>query len=143
MKRLLFLLLVIATPLSAGQHVENLHWMAGRWAATINEVQMEEHWSAPAGSMMVGMHRDVLNGSATFEFLRIVQTSAGITLHAQPAGGAATEFPLVDMMENYVVFANPKHDFPSRITYELRDGKLCAKVEGKGGEPEEWCWERK
>ena len=141
MKRLLVLLL-LALPLSAAQHVEDLHWMTGHWAATIGDVEMEEHWTAPGGSMMLGMHRDVRKGRGTFEFLRIVQTKDGITLHAQPSGGAATQFRLADMMHNYVVFENPKHDFPQRISYELKEGKLCARVEGGRSEPEEWCWAR-
>ena len=141
MKRLL-LLLLLAFPLSAGQHVEDLHWMTGHWAATIGDVEMEEHWTAARGGMMLGMHRDLRKGRAMFEFLRIVQTKDGITLYAQPAGAPAIQFPLADMMQHYVIFENPKHDFPQRISYELKEGKLCARVEGSRGEPEEWCWAR-
>ena len=40
------------------------------------------------------------------------------------------------------MFANPEHDFPKRIIYWMKDAKLCARVEGDGGQGEEWCWAR-
>jgi hypothetical protein len=142
MKRLL-LCLAVALPLSAAT-VDDLKWMSGHWAATIDGVQMEEIWSAPAGGMLIGMHRDVrANGKTFFEFFRIAETADGIVYHAQPNGRPATPFKLIESSRERVVFANPENDFPKRIIYVLQDKRLCARIEGDGNAAEEWCWARR
>jgi Domain of unknown function (DUF6265) len=140
MKRLLFAL-ALALPLTAAPKINDLRWMSGHWSATIDGVEMEEQWSEPKGGMLLGMHRDVrANGKASFEFFRIAETKDGIVYFAQPGGRAATPFTLTESREGRAVFANPAHDFPQRIIYTLRDGRLCARVEGEAQAAEEWCW---
>ncbi|HVS02327.1 MAG TPA: DUF6265 family protein, partial [Thermoanaerobaculia bacterium] len=110
----------------------DLAWMTGSWEGTSGEVRMEEHWTAPAGGLMVGMHRDVGEGRSFFEFLRLEETAAGITYLASPRGRPATPFPLVEVGEQRAVFANPEHDFPQRIVYWREGARLCARIEGPG-----------
>jgi hypothetical protein len=142
MKRLLCCL-ALALPLSAAPSVEDLKWMSGHWSATIDGVQMEELWSAPAGGMLLGMHRDVRpNGKSFFEFFRIAETNDGIVYFAQPGGKPPTPFTLTESNEGRAVFSNPAHDYPKRIIYALVDGQLCARTEGEGEAAEEWCWAR-
>lgn len=138
----LLLCVALALPAAAAD-IDRLGWMSGRWSATINGVEMEEIWTTPRGGMLVGLHRDVSAKRTSFEFMRIEQTKEGIAFIAQPSGGAATIFPLLESSARRVVFANPQHDFPQRIIYELRDGQLCARVEGEGNAAEEWCWSRR
>lgn len=142
MKRLL-LLFALALPLSAQPKLDDLAWMSGRWAATIDGWEMEELWLPPAGGMMLGLHRDVKGAKASFEFIRIAQTPEGIVYLAQPGGKPPTPFALVEVSPTRAVFANPKHDFPQRITYTLVDGRLCARVEGEGEKAQEWCWTKR
>ena len=112
--------------------------MTGHWSSG----EVEEIWLAPKGGLMLGMSRTVrANGRVAFEFIRIANTEDGIAYIAQPGGRPPTAFKLVESKTNRVVFANPEHDFPKRIVYELREGKLCARVDdGKDGD--EWCWSR-
>ena len=139
MKRLL-LCLALALPLSAAT-VADLAWMAGHWKGTSGDTIMEEIWTDPRGGMLLGMHRDVnANGRSFFEFLRIEETEEGLVYLAQPRGAVPTPFRVVEITEGHVVFANPQHDFPQRIIYSLKDGRLCARVEGEGQPAEEWCW---
>ena len=143
MKRLL-LLLLLALPLAADATMEDLAWMAGHWGATIDGVEMEEVWLAPKNGVMLGMHRDAkANGKASFEFMRVAMVDGNPVFLAQPGGRPVTPFPLVEWGPYLVVFANPKHDYPQRITYTLKDGKLCATVEGEGQPGESWCWSKK
>lgn len=138
MKRLL-LLLALALPLAAAEPaIEDLAWISGHWSAG----NVEELWLAPKGGVMLGLGRTIRkNGSAAFEFLRIARTESGIAYIAQPGGQPPTAFKLVESKPGRAVFANPEHDFPKRIVYELREGKLCARTDdGKDGE--EWCWSR-
>lgn len=92
---------------------------------------------------MLGLHRDTKDAKASFEFFRIAVTPEGIVYFAQPGGRPPTPFALTEASETRAVFANPKHDFPKRITYWLQGGKLCARVEGDGEKAQEWCWEKK
>ncbi len=147
MIRTLIVCLALAIPATADDvTLESLAWMSGHWSATVDGEEMEEVWLAPRGGMMTGMHRDVKeNGRTFFEFLRITRTPDGIVYLAQPKGLAPTPFKLSEATHHRVVFANPEHDYPQRIIYALRDGRLCARVEGpqRGKEmSEEWCWSR-
>lgn len=122
-------------------------FLAGTWTGEEGGVSMEEHWTAPAGGLMLGLHRDVVPGKpAFFEFLRIEATPKGIVYLASPRGAPATPFPLVESGVNRAVFENRAHDFPTRIIYRLaREGELHARVEGtRKGKPafEEWKWKR-
>jgi hypothetical protein len=125
--------------------VASLGWLAGSWSGTANGEESEEHWTAPKGGVMLGLHRDVKGGRVVaFEFLRIQETPEGLAYLAQPKGNPPTPFPLAESGPRRVVFANPKHDFPQRILYWLdADGALHARVEGPPGGKEvamEWTW---
>jgi uncharacterized protein DUF6265 len=123
--------------------LDDLAWMAGSWASDEGGKRSEEHWTSPAGRMMLGVHRDVEGGKAAFEFLRIEESSGQVTYLASPQGREATPFKLVESSARRAVFANPEHDFPQRILYWREGESLCAAVEGPiDGKTvsERWCW---
>jgi hypothetical protein len=143
---ILVLVSVAAAP-SPTFSVARIGWLAGSWFGDENGMRMEEHWTTPAGGLMVAMHRDVRPGRpAWFEFLRIEEDSTGVRYMAMPGGRSATPFPLVKQTDSSVTFENPSHDYPQRIMYTLEpDGRLHARVEGrvKGTlRSEEWRWRR-
>lgn len=153
--RVLFTLVLLVKFVSAGKApmpgsgsaIQRLAWMAGSWAADSAGMHIEEHWTAPSGGMMLGMHRDVARGRAvSFEFLRIEGDSTGVRYLAQPRGHPAFPFPMKSIGDGSVVFENKDHDYPQRILYWLdKDGALHARTEGviKGKlESEEWRWVR-
>jgi hypothetical protein len=128
--------------------VDTLAWLSGTWTGTENDLSMEEHWTEPAGGILLGLHRDVKDGrTVLFEFLRIEETPDAVTYWASPKGRPATPFKLVEHAEKRVVFENKDHDFPQRILYWIDvDGSLAARVEGtRGGKSssEEWRWKKK
>ena len=130
-----------------GPALAELAWMAGHWASERDGVRTEEVWLAPAGGLMVAVNRTArASGRAEFEFLRIEQRKDELVYVASPGGRGATEFPLADVGQGFVVFANPEHDFPKEIRYELtKDGALHARVSGDPGGKEqaaEWTWKK-
>jgi hypothetical protein len=135
-----------AAPGAAGRaSLDDLVWMAGSWAMREGGKLSEEHWTSPAGGMMLGVHRDVEGGKAAFEFLRIEEKDGKVTYLASPQGRPATRFELIESAAQRAVFANPEHDFPQRILYWREGESLCAAVEGpSNGETvsERWCWSR-
>jgi len=124
-----------------------LAWLEGRWEGASDGVAMEEHWTAPRGGALLGLHRDVKGGRmVSFEFLRIQATPEGVVYFASPRGSAPTSFRLVELGEKRAVFENRQHDFPQRILYWLDPaGALHARIEGpQAGKTvsEEWVWTR-
>ena len=148
------LALAVVSSLSAGRArqspqptLDALAWLSGSWAGAIDGIDMEEHWTAPKGNSMIGIHRDVGKGRTLgFEFLRIEQQGDRIVYLSMPNGRSpATPFPLKEISGTRVIFENPAHDFPQRIVYWKDGDDLRARIEGtmngKAGS-EEWRWSR-
>jgi hypothetical protein len=148
--RMLIALAVVGSLLGSREQapkptLNDLAWLAGSWAGTARGIEMEEHWTAPKGNSMVGLHRDVGKGrTLLFEFLRIEQQGDHIVYLSMPNGRSpATPFPLKEVSGTRVVFENPAHDFPQRIIYWMDGSDLRARIEGtlKGkSASEEWRW---
>ena len=85
--------------------------------------EMEEHWTAPKGNSMVGLHRDVGKGrTLLFEFLRIEQQGDQIVYPSMPNGRSpATPFPLKEVSGTRVVFENPHARFSA--AHHLLEGR--------------------
>lgn len=130
----------LGAPPAAPPKLADLAFLAGSWVAEAGPVRVEEQWLCPRTDTMIGMGRttNLAKGKTVFfEYLRIEARPGGIVYVAQPAGGRATEFPLVALAAGTVVFENPGHDFPKRITYTKRpDGGLTGRVEGDASSPE-------
>ncbi len=91
---------------------------------------------------MLGLNRHVRgDGTAGFEFLRLVEDSAGVTYFVSPGGGPTTPFRLTMADESMAVFENPEHDFPTRIEYRLDGETLVASIAGAEPGPS-WTFER-
>lgn len=127
--------------------VEALGWMAGTWRGEADGAAMEVTWMAPAGGMLVGMHRDVFGPDrAFFEFLRIEEDDVDVVYRASPRGAPPVAFRLVECGPRRAVFENPRHDHPQRIVYAREGDRLTARIEGVDGEGRErssqWTWTR-
>lgn len=136
----------IAMPTPTKASIGNLTWMAGGWSLTRSSgSSIEERWSPPLGGAMLGASRTVSRGRmSAFEFLRIVERDSGLVYIAQPNGAAPTEFVLTELTPSRAVFANPRHDYPKRIVYELTaTGDLTATIGFmKGGTPRRFDYRR-
>jgi hypothetical protein len=122
----------IPLPKPASAAIGDLGWLAGAWVGTRSSgATFEERWSPPLGGAMLAISRTVSSRGtmSAFEYLRIVERDGGLTYVAQPNGGAATEFVLTEWSATRAVFANPRHDYPKRILYELTaEGGLTATI---------------
>ena len=137
-------LAVPAASARAGQ-LDSLAFMAGSWAGGGDLDRVEEHWTAPRGGMMVGMHRDLRGGKAkAFEYFRIEERDGALWYLTQPGGRPVVTFKSTEVSANRVVFENREHDFPQRILYwREKPGELRARVEGDvDGKPQgmQWTW---
>ena len=109
----------------------DLSWLAGDWRRCKDGEIVEERWLGPRGNLMVGANLTTSpRGRTSFEHMRIVLEGAVWTFWAEPNGRTATPFVLAESGPQRVVFANPSHVFPARVSY-WRDGDdLLARIEG-------------
>lgn len=137
-----FLLFLAATTLASAQHdVSQLGWLAGCWEMRpAPGLSIEEQWTKPAGNTLLGMGRTIKGGKTVFtEFLRVSVVNGRLTYTARIGTKGVTEFPLLRMTADEIIFENPTHDFPQRILYRKNGPNITARIEGvdKGKERHE------
>ena len=120
----------IELPEPAKVTISDMTGLADVWDGTMGKSSFEERWSPTKGGAMLGVARTVKEDKmVAFEFLRIVERDGGLVYVAQPGGRPPTEFVLTELDNKRAVFANPRHDFPQRIIYELsQEGDLTASI---------------
>jgi hypothetical protein len=116
--------------------LSHLTWLEGCWASATGEKGTGEFWLPLAGGTLLGVSRTVQDGKTTaHEFMQIRALPDGrVAFIGQPSDQPSTAFPAVSISATEVVFANPGHDFPQRITYRLEQKqKLLARIDGTVG----------
>lgn len=98
-------------------------WLVGSWCQSTGGRLLEEQWLPFRGEMSIGMSRSSRDGVVrAYEFMRLERQASGWILYAQPSGQSPTEFAESAQGENFLHFANPKHDAPTAIEYR-REGE--------------------
>ncbi len=126
----------IDLPEPAKAKISELSWLAGAWVGEKNSSTIEERWTPPKGGAMLGISRTVKHERmSAFEYLRIVEREDRLIYIAQPGGKPATEFVLTEIGQSRAVFLNPRHSYPQRIIYELKNEEVMTASIGwaKGG----------
>lgn len=129
------LLLTFASASLSGAEpsLSRLSWLAGCWRAADAEPGSGEHWTNGEGGVMLGVGRTIRGGKLlSYEFMRIGPGDDGkLAFIADPSGQSRTVFPVIRLTDSEVVFENPSHDFPQRVSYRSNpDGSLHARIEG-------------
>ena len=121
--------LLLQAPRPAAQ---TLAWLAGCWEFTRGTRRVTEQWMRPDGGTLMGMSRTTADGrTVEYEFLVVREGANGLELVAKPSSQPEAIFTATSLGPREVVFENPMHDFPQRITYRATaDGGLTAVVEG-------------
>lgn len=118
--------------------IERVRWLTGCWEGTLSGGRTyEEVWLPPRGKTMVGLSRTVRDDRTIgHEWLLIFEEEGRLVYYAHPSGQQPTRFTAVEITDSTAVFANPEHDFPQRIRYQLLGtDSLLARIEGeRGGE---------
>jgi hypothetical protein len=110
----------------------NLGWMAGCWEARSTRRLVEEQWMVPRGSLMLGMSRTVRGDTLVeYEVLRLEERGDSLFYVANPVRQAQAQFLATSSTDSSVVFENPTHDFPKKISYaRVGPDSVVARVEG-------------
>lgn len=112
--------------------IRKLAWIAGCWEQRAGSRLTQEQWMAPAGGLMLGMSRTLASDAVReWEQLRIEVQAGVVTYIAQPSGQALAAFKATSVSDTAVVFENPQHDFPTKISYrKVGSDSLWARTEG-------------
>ena len=114
-----------------------LVWMAGCWQQKSGDRVVDEMWMTPAGGAMLGVSRTVADGRAVaHEFMQIREDNGQLAFIARPSGQQEATFRMLKSSAREVVFENPAHDFPQRVSYRLDGETLVGRIEGmQNGKP--------
>jgi hypothetical protein len=126
------MLIVLALLLqSARPAAQDLSWLTGCWELTRGTRHVTEQWMRPEGGTLIGTSRTTADGKTLeYEFIVIREAAGGFEFVAKPSGQPEAIFKSTRIAAGEVVFENPTHDFPTRITYRAAAAGLYAAVEG-------------
>ena len=115
-------------------NMKKLLWIVDSWVSTDGDARSYENWEKINEDLYIGGSKTVKNGDTLFsESLKLEKTSEGIFYIADVKHNPApVRFMLTEVSETSAVFKNPDHDFPQKISYELKEGNLHALIEGPG-----------
>jgi hypothetical protein len=124
--------------------VDDLAWMAGRWYGHVHGDLVDEHWSNPAGGVMLGMFRWLKDGKVyLYELLAIEPESAGLVLRLKhfdrglvgwEAKSTPLAFPLVSIGEREVAFERGGTFRSTRFVYkQVNECELIVTTEDRKG----------
>lgn len=88
----------------------------------------------PLGDLMLGASRTTVGATTSeYEHLRLKPESDRLVYTAIPSGQREASFTSTLISDSMLVFENPAHDFPQKITYRRRGAdSVIAQVEGPG-----------
>ncbi|MFL6729604.1 MAG: DUF6265 family protein [Sphingomicrobium sp.] len=105
-------------------------FMTGCWELIDGDHWTHECWMEPKAGLMLGASREGTGAKlSSWEQLRIEQGTDGtITLFASPGGRSALPFAGRAVTAKAIEFTNATHDYPQRIRYELKGGRLLTEI---------------
>lgn len=167
---LLALVLLAAVPLQAETEtgdetpvtVADLDWLAGHWVGELDGAVIEEHWSTPGGSVVMGMFRWVkpqedgapagANRIALYELFAIEPGDDGRPVlrlrHFSPGlvawedKDAPLELRLVESGDKRAVWETSGEDGPVRLEYRRPEPDLLLAVLVDGDKRTEFHYRR-
>lgn len=120
-------------------------FMTGCWNLVEGNNWTQECWMEPKGGLMLGASREGTGERLkSWEQLRVELGADGkVVLWASPQGRQAVRFEGARTTPSTIEFVNAKHDYPQRIRYELKGGKLEAEISLiDGSRPVRWTYVR-
>ena len=138
-KQLIVLALMASAPVMAKAQkrpaAKDIAWLQGTWEMKSGNSVTYEEWSRVDDTTYIGRSYAV-KGSDTmiFETIRIVQRNGVLqyipTVRNQN-GGEPVPFNCTGKKGNKLIFENPQHDFPKKITYAPSSANaLTAEISG-------------
>jgi hypothetical protein len=128
----------------ATNQIEKAGWLIGEWENKQDGLNVTEIWKKESDNVFVGRSYTIRNND-TLSSERIRLEQKGDSLFYVPIvknqnQGQVVKFALTTATDHQLIFENPTHDFPQKITYKLiNNDSLFAEISGlyKGEEQSE------
>jgi hypothetical protein len=120
-------------------------FLTGCWERIDGKSWTQECWMEPRGGLMLGAARE-----GTGETIKIWEqmtiergTDGALTFYASPRGTGRTPFKAEFVSATEIRFTNAANDYPQRIRYALKNGKIEAEISLlDGSKPTRWTYSR-
>lgn len=97
---------------------DKIQWISGHWKASGEDTYFYESWERKEPALYTGKAYTLVGTDTVFsEKMTIAEEGGKIYLNTVPAEKEAVAFQLMGANDKEVIFENPMHDYPRRITY--------------------------
>lgn len=109
-------------------------WLIGKWGFTMPEGTLSETWTQLNDSTYAGHTYFVIGKDTVFsENITLEQRGnelSYVTVMKDQNQGKPVAFKLTSSTKKTLVFENPSHDYPQKITYTKKGNGLLAEISG-------------
>ncbi|MDA3952820.1 MAG: DUF6265 family protein [Bacteroidales bacterium] len=115
--------------------IENASWLIGQWQNNTTKGNLQEIWEKKNDSTLNGISFFIVGkDTISSETISLEERSNElfyIPIVKNQNDGQAIKFRLTSLTTNQLVFENPNHDFPQKITYnQISNDSLIAVISG-------------
>jgi hypothetical protein len=115
--------------------LEKVNWLLGEWGNTTKESDFTENWIKKSDSTFVGVSYVLVAKDTVFYETVVLEQKKDSLFYTVSVKDQNKEKPvsfyLTISSKNELVFENPKHDFPNKITYtQVTRDSLVAEISG-------------
>lgn len=123
------------------EKIKTARWLIGTWENKSAEGNLKEIWNKVNDSTYEGQSY-FIKGKDTIHFEKIQLQQKGEELTYSPTVRGQNDdqpvtFPLANASDKELIFENPKHDYPQKISYKsISKDSLIAEISGiQSGKP--------
>jgi hypothetical protein len=135
---ILLLLAIVSCKNSADNEkdkIKTANWLLGKWETKTADGNLSESWKQLNDSTFQGESFFIKNKDTLhFETIILQQKGAELIYSATVKGqnnDKPVPFKITSETEKQLVFENPKHDYPQKITYtQIKKDSLVASISG-------------
>ena len=116
--------------------IDTAKWFLGIWQNKSSDGVYTEQWELTNDSVYSGVSTVVVNNKDTVFYESIMLERKGSELFYRVSvkdqnKGLPVSFKLINATDKQLVFENPEHDFPSKITYlKITEDSIVASISG-------------
>ncbi|KZN50809.1 DUF6265 family protein [Pseudoalteromonas luteoviolacea] len=118
--------------------LESLSWLVGSWSSNNSKLEIKESWKKVSNKTFEGSgytYSIKKSKKVSAETLRLIEMSGDVFYVAKVASNSLPiAFKLTSCTTETAIFENPKHDFPKKLTYQLKnENNITVAVTGEEG----------
>jgi len=127
------LLLGIAVTSCKQTDLQKADWLIGTWGHTSRDGTLLEIWDKANDTLYKAKSYFIIETDTVFaENVDLGESNGKLTYTVSVKGEKPVPFVMTSIDDKTMVFENPEHDFPSKITYtKVNNDSLVAVISGK------------